>query len=137
MHNRLDQRMPTNSYTNRTFDEIEIGATVTMTHRLSRTDVEALAFVSGDVDPFHVEAGGARDEGMVADAVAAEAIVSGLLQRRLPGPGTTIIAQQLRFQGVLAAGDELEGIITARRSADGHEIDRVACARRRGSSPAP
>ena len=44
------------SFTNRTYDEIDIGATVTVSRRLSRTDVESLAFVSGDVDPFHIEA---------------------------------------------------------------------------------
>jgi len=111
------------SYTNRTFDEIEIGATIAVSHRLSRTDVEALAFVSGDVDPFHVDAGDARDEGILADAVAAEALLSALLHRRLPGPGTTILVQHLRFQGMLAAGDEIEGIVTAKeKRAAGHEI---------------
>ena len=112
-----------NSFTNRTFDEIEVGATIAVSHRLSRTDVEALAFVSGDVDPFHVGAGDARDEGILADAVAAEALLSALLHRRLPGPGTTILMQHLRFEGNLAAGDEIEGIVTAKeKRAPGHEI---------------
>ena len=43
------------SFTNRTYDEIEVGATISVSRRLSRTDVETLAFVSGDVDPFHLE----------------------------------------------------------------------------------
>jgi hypothetical protein len=36
---------------------------------------------------------------MSAEAVAAEALVSALLQRRLPGPGPVILAQDLRFSG--------------------------------------
>ena len=92
------------SFTNRTFDEIQLGETITRSHRLTRPDVEALAFVSGDVDPFHTDAQSTRQDSMSAEAVAAEALVSALLQRRLPGPGTVIVAQDLRFGGTHARG---------------------------------
>jgi acyl dehydratase len=82
------------SFTNQTYDEIQVGATLTLSHRLSRTDVEALVLVSGDVDPFHVDADAPPPE-MVAEAVAAEAMVSAMLNRRLPGPGTNILVQHL------------------------------------------
>ncbi len=102
------------SFTNQTYDEIQVGATLTLSHRLSRTDVEALALVSGDVDPFHVDADtDAPQREMVAEAVAAEAVVSAILNRRLPGPGTNILAQNLTFSGTLTAGDELTGTVTA------------------------
>lgn len=42
------------SFTNRTFDEIEVGASITVNRRLSISEVEALALVSGDVDVFHL-----------------------------------------------------------------------------------
>ena len=80
------------SYTNRTFDEIELGETIVRSHRLTRPDVEALAFVSGDVDPFHTTAASARQDTMSAEAVAAEAGVSALPRSnaatltRPPGP---------------------------------------------------
>ena len=45
--------------TNVTFDEIEAGASATFTRTLSQTDVDVLALVSGDVDPFHVVGDGA------------------------------------------------------------------------------
>ena len=108
------------SFSNRTFDEIEIGTTVTVSRRVTQTDVEALALVSGDVDPFHLEADENPATDMVAKAVGAEALVSGLLSRRLPGPGTTILGQDLRFEGSVAVGDELVGTVTARekRAAD-------------------
>ena len=108
------------SFSNRTFYEIEIGTTVTVSRRVTQTDVEALALVSGDVDPFHLEADENPATDMVAKAVGAEALVSGLLSRRLPGPGTTILEQDLRFEGSVAVGDELVGTVTARekRAAD-------------------
>ena len=111
------------NYSNRTFDEIEVGETLTRLHRLSRPDVEALAFVSGEVDPFHTDAQAAQDDGPRAEAVAAEALLSALLQRRLPGPGTVILAQDLRFAGSMRVGDEIAGTITVREKRhDSHQI---------------
>ncbi len=111
------------SYTNRTFDEIQLGETITRSHQLTRPDVEALAFVSGDVDPFHTDAQSTRQDSMSAEAVAAEALVSALLQRRLPGPGTVIVAQDLRFGGSMRVGDEISGTLTVKeKRADSHQI---------------
>jgi len=42
------------SLTNVTFDEIKVGDTATVKRRLSKTEVEALALVGGDVDAFHI-----------------------------------------------------------------------------------
>jgi phosphate acetyltransferase len=102
------------SYSNRTFDEIQVGETIRRSHRLTRPDVEALAFVSGDVDPFHTDAQSVRQDTMSAEAVAAEALVSALLQRRLPGPGTVIVAQDLRFNGAMTVGDLIAGSLTVK-----------------------
>jgi phosphate acetyltransferase len=111
------------SFTNRTFEEIAVGETVSFSRRITQTEVEALALVSGDVDPFHIEAGEEREAVMRAKAVGAEAIVSGLLSRRLPGPGTTILSQNLRFAGEVGVGDALVGELTAREKRDeGHQI---------------
>ncbi len=70
--------MTTGKHRNLTFDEIEIGHPFSVSRPLSRTDVEALALVSGDVDPFHVEAGDARHDepGESRRRSAAEAILS-------------------------------------------------------------
>ena len=112
-----------NSFSNRTFDEIQIGETITRSHRLTRPDVEALAFVSGDVDPFHTDAQSAHPDSMVAEAVAAEALLSALLQRRLPGPGTTILHQDLHFRGSMTVGDRIVGTVVVKdKREQGHEI---------------
>ncbi len=102
---------------NRTYDEIEIGETLSLSRNLTRIEVEALALLSGDSDPLHLD----RRDGAPADgngastkSVAGEAILSTLLCRRLPGPGTTILEQNLRFQGEFSAKDELTATVTAR-----------------------
>jgi len=113
------------SFTNRTFDEINVGDSEQVTRRVSSTDVEALALVSGDVDSFHLQDGEdeAQENDVHAKSVGAEAFISGILSRRLPGPGTTIVAQDLHFTGTVHAGDELTGSVTAReKRADGDQI---------------
>lgn len=105
--------MPT--FANKTFDEIEVGASITVTRPLSLNEVEALALVSGDMDAFHLadEAPNPQD-GMVAKAVGAEALISTLIARQLPGPGSTIVAQDLRFAGQVGVGEPLDVTVTAR-----------------------
>ena len=101
-------------FTNMTFDEIKVGQSLAVSRTLSRTDIEALTFVSGDIDESHVSDGGDAERAPVAESVAAEAFFSYLLNRRLPGPGTTILAQDLRFQGQMTVGDTMTATITAR-----------------------
>lgn len=103
-----------NDFSNMTFDEIEVGQTLTVSRTLARTDIEALTFVSGDIDESHISGGDGSEHVPVAESVAAEAFFSYLLNRRLPGPGTTILAQNLKFQGRMTVGDTLTATITAR-----------------------
>jgi phosphate acetyltransferase len=104
------------SFTNITFNEIKVGDTASVTRRLSKTEVEALALVGGDVDAFQIVEGLALPPGQIrTEAVGAEALLSGLLNRKLPGPGTTIAAQDLKFTGNVQTGDEVVATVTARQ----------------------
>lgn len=112
-----------NAFTNLTFDEIAVGQSLTVSRTLSRTDIEALTFVSGDIDETHLEQAPAADRIPTTEPVAAAAFFSYLLNRRLPGPGTTILAQDLSFQGRIAMGDTLSATITAKeKQAEGQVI---------------
>src|SRR3982751_6090758 len=101
------------SLTNVTFDEIKIGDSATVKRRLSKTEVEALALAGGDVDAFQIAHGKQNSDSVRTEAVGAEALLSGLLNRRLPGPGTSIAAQDLHFEGNIQTGDELVATVTA------------------------
>jgi phosphate acetyltransferase len=77
--------------------------------------VEALALVGGDVDAFHVADGQqSPDVHMQAESVGVEALLSSLLNRKLPGPGSSIAAQNLCFEGSVEPGDEVVASVTAR-----------------------
>jgi len=102
-------------YTNRTFDEIEVGATDRIVRTLTATDVEAMALAAGDVEAFHLDlTPGAVAEVATAPAAAAVALVAGLLNRRLPGPGSAIVGTRLHYAGKVRAGDTLTVVVTAR-----------------------
>jgi phosphate acetyltransferase len=112
--------------TNVTFDEIQAGASASLTRTLSQTDIEVLALVSGDVDPFHVADNGTaegRPDARTTEAAGAEALIAAALGTRLPGPGMKILGESLRYRGTIAVGDTLTATVTAReKRAEGAEV---------------
>jgi acyl dehydratase len=104
------------------FDQIEVGQSLSVSRTVSRPDLEALTFVSGDIDSSQL-AVAQPDLVPSAESVAAEAFFSYLLNRRLPGPGTTILAHDLSFRHQIALGDTMTATVTAREKKDqGHVI---------------
>jgi phosphate acetyltransferase len=113
-----------NNMTNVTFDQIQSGASASLTRTLSQTDIEVLALVSGDVDPFHVAGEGAvRPDTNTTEAAGAEALIAAVLGTSLPGPGMKILRENLQFRGRIAVGDKLTATVTAReKRAEGAEV---------------
>lgn len=109
------------SLENRTFDEIQVGDTLTLKRQLTPMEVEALALVTGELEATDA-AGVAR-----SPSLGAEALLSSILCRRLPGPGTTILEQNLRFRGVFDASDELVGTVTVREKEPCNHAITFAC----------
>ena len=111
---------------NATFDEITVAQSASITREMTVADVEALALVAGDVDPFQLE-GSPGYAGPTAPGAAAVALVSNLLLRRLPGPGAAIVETRLHHRGSIAVGDRLTATVEARSKFDaGHRIE-FAC----------
>jgi phosphotransacetylase/acyl dehydratase len=103
--------------TNVIFDEIEPGATASLTRVLSQTDVEVVALVSGDVDPFYIKGNGnagIRQGTKTTEAAGAEALIAAVLGTRLPGPGMRIVRENLQFHGKIAVGDKLIATVIAK-----------------------
>jgi phosphate acetyltransferase len=114
-----------NNVTNVTFDEITPGASASLTRTLSPTDIEVLALVSGDVDPFHIseDGTGPRPDARKTEAAGAEALIAAALGTRLPGPGMKILRESLQYRGTIAVGDTLTASVTAReKRAEGAEV---------------
>ncbi len=102
-------------FTNRTFDEIAIGASTSASRTLTSNDVEALALAAGDVDGYHVESRpDTNPDRLCAQGAATVALVAGLINRRLPGPGSAIRSTALTYAGKVYVGDTLTASVTAK-----------------------
>ena len=122
---------------NRPYEQIAVGTTETTTRLMSATEVEALAFVAGEVDPSHMDgAHRARGDGPTAPGAAAIAMISSLLLRRLPGPGSEIVGTEFRYAGSIGVGDALTASVTAtNKHARGLRIDFACrCVNQRGEA---
>ena len=122
---------------NRTFDEIEVGATATLERTLSREDIELFAVMSGDVNPAHVDDEYAQSDmfhKIVAHGMWGASLISALLGTKLPGPGAIYLEQTLRFRGPVTIGDTITVSVTvAKKDPERHRISLdCRCVNQRG-----
>lgn len=67
------------------------GLVVEVTKKISKEDVAEFSRLSGDTNPIHN-----GSKGIVHGAFL-NALVSGVIGTKLPGPGTMVVSQNLRF----------------------------------------
>jgi phosphate acetyltransferase len=102
---------------NRTFDEIKVGDSISLSHTLTAKDIELFAAVSGNVNPVHVDPAFARDDmfhQIIAHGMWTGALISTLLGTELPGPGTIYRSQTLNFRHPIVVGDTVVATVTVR-----------------------
>jgi phosphotransacetylase/acyl dehydratase len=102
---------------NRTFDELKVGESVSLSRTLTKEDIELFAIMSGDVNPVHVDEAFARDDmfhKIIAHGMWGAALISTLLGTELPGPGTIYLSQSLTFRHPIAIGDTVVVSVSVR-----------------------
>ncbi len=124
---------------NRTFDEITIGDSASLTRTLSRDDIALFAIMSGDVNPAHLDeryAESSMFHRIIAHGMWGGALVSAVLGTRLPGPGTIYLGQDLRFRRPVGLGDAITVTVTAKeKQPDKHiVIFDCRCVNQRGEA---
>ncbi len=100
---------------NHTLDELQVGASASLSRSFTQDDVQAFALLSGDVNPSHVDpafAASDRFHQVVAHGMWSAALLSNLLGTQLPGPGTVYLGQTLRFQHPVFLGDTVRATVT-------------------------
>jgi phosphate acetyltransferase len=93
---------------NRTFAELKIGDSASLTRRLTPQDITLFAVMSGDVNPAHVDAQYAKSDmfhEVIAHGMWGGTLISAVLGTELPGPGTIYLGQTFRFRHPVALGD--------------------------------
>ncbi|MBL6456335.1 bifunctional enoyl-CoA hydratase/phosphate acetyltransferase [Belnapia sp. T6] len=108
---------------NRTFDEIMVGDSASLTRQLAREDIELFAVASGDVNPAHLDPAYAETDlfhKVIAHGMWSGALISAVLGTRLPGPGTIYLSQDLHFRAPVGIGDTITATVTAREKRPQH-----------------
>jgi phosphate acetyltransferase len=112
---------PLNYIENRTYDEIKIGDSATITRTLKPSDIQLFAIMSGDVNPAHVDPEYAKSSmfrEVIAHGMWGGALISTVLGTQFPGPGTIYIDQTLHFSRPVGLGDTITVRLTATRKFD-------------------
>jgi len=102
---------------NRTYDEIEVGESASLSRILTNEDIQIFAIMSGDINPAHVDAEYAQSDmfrGIIGHGMWGGSLISTVLGTQLPGPGTIYLSQSLQFKKPVAIGDTLTATVTAK-----------------------
>jgi phosphotransacetylase/acyl dehydratase len=102
---------------NRTFDEITLGESASLTRTLSKDDIALFAVMSGDVNPAHLDepyAEASMFRRIIGHGMWGGALVSAVLGTKLPGPGTIYLGQDLKFRKPVGLGDTITVTVTAK-----------------------
>lgn len=95
---------------NRTFSELKVGDSASISRTLTLKDIELFAIMSGDVNPAHVDEEFAKSDmfhKIIAHGMWGGALISTVLGTQLPGPGAIYLSQSLRFRRPVAVGDTI------------------------------
>jgi phosphate acetyltransferase/phosphate butyryltransferase len=111
---------------NRTFDELRIGDTASISRTLTEKDIELFAIMSGDVNPAHVDEDFAKSDmfhKIIAHGMWGGALISTVLGTQLPGPGAIYLGQSLRFRRPVGLGDTIVvSVRVAEMDAEKHRV---------------
>ena len=124
---------------NRTFDEINVGDSASLTRPLTADDIQLFAAVSGDVNPAHMDpefAGQDMFHRVIAHGMWGAGLISAVLGTELPGPGAIYLSQSLKFTRPVGIGDEITATVTVTAKAAEHRrvvLDCV-CANQQGET---
>lgn len=93
-----------------TYDSLEVGQTVVVTHELTAAHIDDFARASGDHNPLHLDADYARKlgyEDRIAHGMLLASWISAAIAQELPGEGSVYLRQSLEFRQAALPGDTL------------------------------
>lgn len=89
---------------------LEVGAVATMQRKILESDIVQMADLSGDHNPIHLDeeyAKTTRFGKRIAHGLFCTAMISALLGNELPGLGTVIMSETMRFLAPVYIGDTI------------------------------
>lgn len=94
----------------RTYDDLDIGDSASVSHTVTERDLILFATVSGDINPLHLDEEFALQtpfKGRIAHGMLSGALISAAVACEMPGPGTVYIGQEMSFLRPVRLGDEI------------------------------
>lgn len=110
--------------TNKTYDEINIGDSTSLTRTLTKQDIQLFATVTGDMNPAHLDETYAKTDifhQIVGHGMWTGSMFSVLLGMQLPGPGTIYLEQTLKFLKPVHLGDTITASVKVLSKDDKHK----------------
>lgn len=115
---------------NRTFDELSIGDTASLTRTVTPDDVQLFAGVSGDINPAHLDPEFAAQgpfHHIIVHGLWGAGLISAVLGVQLPGPGTIYLDQSLKFLHPVEIGDTITAAVVVKEKRPEHRIVVLDC----------
>ena len=115
---------------NRTFDELAIGDSASLSHTVTQRDIDLFAAATGDVNPAHVDPAYAATDmfhHIIIHGMWGAGLISAVLGTKLPGPGTIYLGQQLRFEHPVGIGDTVTATLTVSEKNAAHGDVTLDC----------
>ncbi|MCS6817126.1 MAG: MaoC family dehydratase [Blastocatellia bacterium] len=95
-------------------NDVHIGATASWSKTITSADVQAFAALSGDENPLHLDEAFARNTPFgrpIVHGMLVASLISTVLGRQLPGPGTIYLSQRLEFIRPVYPGDTITATV--------------------------
>lgn len=109
---------------NKTYDQIALGESASITRTLSKQDIQLFAIVTGDMNPAHLDEHYAKTDvfqQIVGHGMWTGSLFSTLLGMYLPGPGTIYLSQTLKFLKPVRLGETITASVTVICKDDAHQ----------------
>ena len=93
------------------FEEIQVGQKASFSRKISKSDIETFANLTGDFNPLHIDSNFAAEFGYpapVAHGMLSASFISTLIGTLLPGPGSLWIGLSLEFVSPVFAGETIK-----------------------------
>lgn len=94
----------------RSIHELKIGDSAQISKKITETDINDFARVTGDVNPVHLDQAYADKtifKGRIAHGLLSVGIISTILGNILPGHGTIYLSQEVKFLAPVRIGDTI------------------------------
>ncbi|MEI7430413.1 MAG: bifunctional enoyl-CoA hydratase/phosphate acetyltransferase [Betaproteobacteria bacterium] len=119
--------MPTEANQNflesRTYDEINVGDSSSLSRTLHAEDIQLFAAITGDINPAIVDpefANSGMFRQVIAHGMWSASLISTTLGTQFPGPGTLLINQSIHFVRPVTVGDTVTITVTVKEKFPGN-----------------